>query len=117
MSLRDKLQGTATRLIAKNGDEVDIIAETVTDGVLDTDPPTISKVYTPIDAIAIGAGRWADGKTILMSDLRVTVSGVFDLLDVGDKMRINGKEHTIISHDPKLATGVKSVVIYFVRRG
>lgn len=117
MSLREKLQSTATRLIAKHGDEVYFITQTVTPGALDTDPPTISDVDTPVDAIVTGAGRWADGETILQSDLRVLVSGAFPVLDVGAKMRINGKQYTVNPVDPKLATGVKSAVIYFVRRG
>ena len=120
MALRDKLQATATRLIGNATDERDevfIVAETITPGATEFDPPLISTVDTRIDAIVTGAGSWVDGDTILMSDLRVVVSGFYDLVPVGGSFKINGKNHVVKIADPKLATGVKSAVIYFVRRG
>lgn len=116
MSLRNKLQGTATRLISKYGDKIQKITITTTSGVTAFDQPTITKTTTPIDAVVTGAGKWADGETILHSDLRVLVSGSFPLGAVGDKMEINGNEYTITMRNDILATGVKSAVIYFVRR-
>lgn len=115
MSLRNNLQGTATRLIGKFGDAVQSVTITTTAGVNEFDAPTRTATATPFDAIVTGASKWANGDTILHSDLRVLVSGAVPLMAVGDKVEINGKLHTVTVVDAKLATGVASAVVYFVR--
>lgn len=115
MSLRDNLQGTATRLIAQFGDPVDMVVTTNTSGATEFDAPTLTTTPTTVQAVVTGANKWADGETILMGDLAVLVSGAFPVFEVGAKVEFNGKQYTIIMRRDILATGVKSAVRYIVR--
>lgn len=116
MGLRDNLQNTATRLIGKFGDTIQTVTITVAADIDEFAPPSITATPTDIQAVVTGAGKWADGETILHSDLRVLVSGAFPTVEVGAKMTINEKQYTVKVRNDILATGVKSAVIYFVRR-
>lgn len=117
MALRTKLQNTATRLINKYGDTVQTVTITVTDGVDEFDPPTLTPIPTDINAVVTGVSKWETIETILSSDLKCLVSGVYPVADIGGSMTIGGKQYKIIERQDILATGVKSAVKYFVRRG
>ena len=115
MALRGNLQNTATRLIDKFGDAVNIVTVTITPGANTYSPPITTTSLTPVNAVVTGAGKWADGETIIMTDLVVLVSGASVLADVGGIIQINSKPHTIVARTDILATGIKSAVRYFVR--
>ena len=117
MALRTKLQNTATRLISKYGDTVQSVIITVTAGADEFSPPTLTPVSKPIDAVVTGVSKWETSETILSSDLKCLVSGVYPVADIGGSMTIGGKQYKIIERQDILATGVKSAVKYFVRRG
>ena len=115
MALRANLQATATRLIAKFGDEVNNVAIVSTPGLTEYDLPSEAVTLTPVDAVVTGAGKWADGTSILMTDYAVLVSGASALINVGDTLQIDGKPFIVTLRQDILATGVKSAVRYFVR--
>ncbi|WP_288067983.1 hypothetical protein, partial [Herbaspirillum sp.] len=68
-------------------------------------------------AVVTGVSKWEVSETILTTDLKVLVSGEVALYDVGDLMKIDNENYTIISRRKVLAAGDPSVVIYFVRQG
>lgn len=115
MGLRDNLQGTATRLVAKFGDPVQMIVMTSTAGATEFDAPTLTPTETTVEAVVTGANKWKDGETILMGDLAVMVSGAYPVFDIGARVKIDGKQYTIVMRRDILASGVKSAVRYVVR--
>lgn len=117
MGLRDRLSVTADRLTATYGDTVQFITETVTPGATEFDAPTISEVPEDVSAVVSGADKWADGQTILMSDLSVLVGGGATNYDVGGIVRIDGARYKIIQVKKMLAAGTTTATRYIVRRG
>ena len=117
MGLRERGQALAARLVGVNGDVIQIITVTTVDGATEFDPPVRTTVLTDIDALVSGSGKWADGVTILSTDLQVFVSGAAAVADVGDSFLINDAPHKIIQKTNIMATGTISAVRYFARRG
>jgi hypothetical protein len=117
MTLRSKLQATATRLTGKHGDSVGFVTVTSTSGATEFDLPTLTETVTPIDAVVTGLCKWDVTDTILATDLAVLVSGAAPRAAVGGIVTIDGKSHTIIAIKPIMAAGIASAVKYFVRRG
>lgn len=117
MTLRSKMQKTATKLIGKHGDNVQNITVTRVDGADEFEQPTLTTVYVDVKAIVTGVNRWDVGDTILTGDLSVLVSGDNVIADVGNNMQIDGVSYRVIDRRDILAAGLKSAVKYFVRRG
>lgn len=108
---------TATRLIGKYGDAQQFVTITSVAGATAFDPPTLTEVPTTVNAVVTGVGKWEASETILTTDLKVLVSGEVALYDVGDLMKIDSDNYTIIARNKVLAAGAVSLVKYFVRAG
>jgi hypothetical protein len=117
MTLRTKLQKTATRLVGKFGDSVNIVVIAVNESFDGFSPPTSTTVRTSMQAVVTGVKQYDVNETIRSSDLAVLVSGANPLVGIGGVIEIDGKQHTVIECRDILATGVKSAVKYFVRHG
>jgi len=64
-----------------------------------------------------GVSKWEVSETVLVTDLKAIATGEAQIFDVGGIIKIDGKNHTIISRRKALAAGDPSAVIYFVRQG
>ena len=117
MSLRTRMAKTATRLIGKYGDEQKFVTIVSTPGATEFDPPTLTPTPVEVNALVTGVSKWEVSETIMATDLKVLVSGEVAMFDVGGLMKIDGKNHTIIARNKILASGVASMVKYFVRHG
>ena len=117
MSLRARMAKTATRLIGKYGDAQKFVTIVSTPGATEFDPPTLTPTPTTVDAVVTGVSKWEVSETILTTDLKVLVSGEVALYDVGDLIKIDNENYTIIARNKALAAGVASMVKYFVRAG
>ena len=117
MGLRERMAKTATKLISKYGDDVSLVTIVTSPGTTEFDPPTSTPTETTVRAVVNGAGKYADGETILQTDLMILVSGEMQLASVGDIVLIDARSHTIIQRIKISATGVTSAVKYFARAG
>ena len=115
MSLRGRMAKVADRLIAKHGDNVDAVTVTMVDGATEFDPPTSSKSSVQVGAVVSGVSKWDVNDTILMTDLKVSVSGLAPMQPMGGVIEIDGVSHTIVHIQKVMASGVPSLVKYFVR--
>lgn len=117
MGLPQRGRDIASRLIPKAETKVSLVTVTSTPGATEFDPPSLSESLVTVDAVVTGAGRWADGETVLISDLSILVPGGSDVLDVGGVIKVDGKNHKIIQVHKIMAAGFVSAVRYIVRAG
>lgn len=117
MSLRSRMAVTADRLIAKYGDEQQFVTIVSTHGATEFDPPTLTPTEATVNAVVTGVRQWDTSETVTASDLVVLVGGSAPIAAVGDIIKIDSKNHTVIQVRKILAAGRASAVKYFVRAG
>jgi hypothetical protein len=110
------MAATADRLIAKYGDGQQFVTIVSTPGATEFDQPTLTPTDITVNAIVTGVRQWETSETVTASDLAVLVGGAV-LADVGDVIKIDDKNHTIIQVRKVLAAGQPSAVKYYVRAG
>jgi hypothetical protein len=103
----DRLQGTASRLLTKyKQGTVEIGRPSNTPGANPWDAPTLTTVWTELNAIARGVSQsLVDGVQVVASDLQVIASLTDYTPIASDLMRIDGKRVTIVRIDQIPAAG------------
>lgn len=117
MSLRSRMASVSDRLIAKYGDEQQFVTITSTPGATEFDPPTLTEVETTVNAVVSGVRQWETSETVTASDISVLVGGGNAIAQVGDVIKIDDENHTVIQVKKILAAGQPSAVKYYVRAG
>jgi hypothetical protein len=103
--LREFAQGT-----------VDIGKPVTTAGANEWAPPVTTIAWTPVNAVARGVSqKYVDGASILATDLQLTVDfGAYDPA-AGDRIRIDGKQVSVLRFDRIPAAGTVVAWRVFVR--
>lgn len=117
MNLRSRMASVSDRLIAKYGDEQQFVTIVSTPGATEFDVPTLTETETTVNAVVTGVRQWETSETVTASDLGVLVGGGATIAQVGDIIKIDDENHTVIQVRKILAAGQASAIKYFVRAG
>ena len=107
---------SATKITKYQRSGVNLVYTETIPGEHEYDMPTTVTTLTPIDAVVQGAGDdWADGETILRTDLQIQIAAVDHTPMVGDKVQVNGKPLTIQAIESIPGAGDPVSYIMFAR--
>jgi ABC-type Zn uptake system ZnuABC Zn-binding protein ZnuA len=117
MALYDRLRTTANRLLATYAQgTVEIGRPAKTDGDDEWDAPTVTTVWTPINAVVRGvSASMVDGNQVLMTDLVVTATIDDYAPQPSDLMRIDGKDVAVIRQEKIPGAGIIVAWRFIVR--
>ena len=102
MSIYNKLQGRATALLTKFDQGGQALVEmTLVPAASEFDAPTASETVTPLIGTVKGVSqRYIDGVNVVSSDLEATVAVGDYVVSLGDKLRIDDKDYTVLAFKP-----------------
>lgn len=114
----NRMQATAKRLIDKfDQGGTDSVAQSFTPNPDPLSPPSVSSVVAEVPAVVRGVSATIVGEhtNLRMSDLQVICSPLDYTPEPEATVKINGRNHTIITVQPIPASGTVCAYRFFVR--
>lgn len=113
-----RMRATAKRLIDRFDQEgTDKVAQSFTPNPDPLKPPTVASTASPVPAVVRGVSGTIVGEhtNLRMSDLQVICSPLDYTPEPEATVKINGRNHTVISVQPIPAAGMVCAYRFFVR--